>query len=152
MIVVGGASEALNHDKEAIEIILKSRKGFIKLALRFGRPLVPVFNFGEHFLYNQAPNPKGSLLRKFQNWFKDTISFSPPIFYGRGIFQYNFGLVPYRKPLNIVVGKPIPVPKIENPTNEEVEAMHAKYVEALVQLYDDYNPEYGDKNVKLVIG
>lgn len=32
------------------------------------------------------------------------IGFSPPFFHGRGIFQYTFGLMPYRKPI-VTVGK-----------------------------------------------
>ena len=41
---------------------MNKRKGFIKLAIRFGRDLVPVFSFGENFVYGQAPNPEGSRL------------------------------------------------------------------------------------------
>ena len=65
-MVVGGASEALNYAEDAIELTIKKRKGFIKLALRFGRDLVPTFSFGEAFIYSQMANPKGSKLRRFQ--------------------------------------------------------------------------------------
>ena len=64
---------------------------------------------------------------------------------------FRFGLLPYRKPINVVVGKPIKVKKIENPTREEIENMHETYVKELQKLYDKYNPIYGDKSVKLVI-
>ena len=40
VIVIGGASEALNYSSDSIELYLKRRMGFIKLALRFGRDLV----------------------------------------------------------------------------------------------------------------
>ena len=59
-------------------------------------------------------------------------------------------MLPYRKPIHVVVGKPIEVKRIENPTVEDIENMHANYVKELQNLYDKYNPIYGDKNVKLV--
>ncbi len=151
VLVVGGASEALNYHSDEVELYLKRRMGFVKLALRFGRDLVPAFCFGENFVYGQAPNPEGSKLRRFQKWFEKNMSFSPPIFYGRGIFQYNFGFIPHRRPLNVVVGEPIPVPKVEEPTSEDIVRLHDKYVEALKALYKEYNPKYGDPNVRLTI-
>ncbi len=81
-------------------------------------------------------------------------------------------MLPYRKPITVVVGKPIPVEKVENPTSEQILAMHAKYISALVRgkiekkncfshklllllfqhdLYNEYNPKYGDPRVKLVV-
>ena len=42
-------------------------------------------------------------------------------------------MLPYRKPITVVVGKPIPVEKVENPTSEQILAMHAKYISALVK-------------------
>ena len=65
--------------------------------------------------------------------------------------QTRFGLLPYRKPIHVVVGKPIEVKRIENPTREEIENTHATYVKELQKLYEKYNPIYGDKSVKLVI-
>ncbi len=151
VLVVGGASEALNYDADEIRLVLNKRKGFIKLALRFGRDLVPIFSFGENFVYGQAPNPEGSRLRRFQTWFERNLSFSPPIFYGRGIFQYSFGLLPYRKPITVVIGEPIPVPKVEFPTSEQILELHAKYISALIDLYNKHNPKYGNERVKLVV-
>ena len=56
-----------------------------------------------------------------------------------------------RKPINVVVGKPIPVPKIEEPSTEQIEEFHQKYVDALVQLYNEYNPIYGDPKISLIL-
>ena len=50
------------------------------------------------------------------------------------------------------MGSPIEVKRVESPTKEEIESMHKKYVEELQRLYEKYNPIYGDKKVKLVIG
>ena len=64
--------------------------------------LVPVFSFGENNLFTQLPNPQGSMLRKLQNFLTRLLGFSPPIFHGRGVFNYTFGLMPYRMPINTV--------------------------------------------------
>ena len=56
-----------------------------------------------------------------------------------------------RRPINVVVGAPIPVPKVECPTDEEVDRVHATYVAALTKLYQDNVAEYGDPAQKLVI-
>ena len=43
-------------------------------------------------------------------WAEQHIGFMPVLFFGRGIFQYNLGIVPYRKAITVVVGKPIRYP------------------------------------------
>jgi 2-acylglycerol O-acyltransferase 2 len=51
------------------------------------------------------------------------------------------------------VGTPIEVTKLENPTNEQIEELHDKFVQALVALFDEYkykcleNPE--DQHLEL---
>ena len=151
ILVVGGASEALNYAEKEIKLVLNKRKGFVKLALRFGRDLVPCFSFGENFIYEQAPNHGGTKLRRFQDMVEKVLSFSPPMFYGRGVFQYNYGFVPYRKPITVVIGKPIPVEKVDSPSHEDVEKLHATYVQAVKDLYEEYNEKYGDTSVKLTV-
>jgi hypothetical protein len=47
-IVVGGAAESLSAHPGTADLTLKRRKGFIKLAIRGGADLVPVFSFGEN--------------------------------------------------------------------------------------------------------
>ena len=51
----------------------------------------------------------------------------------------------------MVVGAPIPVPKVESPTDEEVDRLHAEYVAALIKLYDDNVAAYGDPGQRLLI-
>ena len=87
-LVVGGAQEALQGDDTTIELTLKSRKGFVKLALETGVDLVPSFGFGEQHIFRMINSPEGSKMRRFQEWVKRKLTFSPVIFTGRGIFQY----------------------------------------------------------------
>ena len=63
ILVTGGVLEAMNAGVgDEIKLVLQRRKGWIKLALRFGVDLVPSFSFGEHSVYGQTPNPEGKYL------------------------------------------------------------------------------------------
>lgn len=64
--------------------------------------MVPVYAFGENDVFYQVSNPRGSMLRKIQNKIQKTVAFAPCLFYGRGIFQYTFGMLPHRRPINVV--------------------------------------------------
>ncbi len=50
-----------------------------------------------------------------------------------------------------MVERQIQVDKIENPTVQDITTVHATYVEALKNLYDEYKPVYGNPKVKLAI-
>ena len=97
------------------------------------------------------PNPEGSFVRKVQDKIQVVFGFAPVIFLGRGIFNYNLGIVPHRRPLTVVVGTPISVEKKPNPTQEDIDEMHKQYMDALLNLYRAYNPLYGDSSVELVL-
>jgi len=153
VIVIGGAAEALDAHPGNYDITLKNRKGFIKMALEHGSALVPTFSFGENDLYNQADNHKGSAVRNFQDKFKKWVGFSPPFFYGRGMFNYTFGMLPHRKPITTVVGAPIDVPQIKAPGVKEVEKYHEIYMDKLSELFDSHKTNHGvaaDKYLRFV--
>ncbi|XP_072035290.1 2-acylglycerol O-acyltransferase 1-like [Amphiura filiformis] len=152
VVVVGGATESLEANPNVHRLYLSRRKGFIKRAIVNGAHLVPVYSFGETDVFVQMPNPEGSRLRKLQAYLTKYIGFAPPVFHGRGIFNYSMGLIPYRRPIHTVVGAPIPTKKSINPSNEEVEAVHKEYMDALVSLFEEHKTKYGiDKDKKLVI-
>ena len=85
MVIAGGASESLDARPNTNLLTLNKRKGFVRIALIRGIPLVPVFSFGEYVpsylknnralqnlfnrnnLYDQVANPDGSFLRRLQN-------------------------------------------------------------------------------------
>ena len=66
-------------------------------------------------------------------------------------FCFSLGIVPHRHPITVVTGAPLKVKKIDNPTREQIGELHEKYVEAVKNLYEEYNPIYGDTNIPLVI-
>ncbi|KAF5299237.1 hypothetical protein FQA39_LY02410 [Lamprigera yunnana] len=101
-VIIGGAEETFYAKPGHYNVVLKKRKGFIRIALKNGAPLVPVFSFGEIDVYNQISNPKGSVVRRVQEWVKDLtgVAFAMPM--GRGFLQYSFGIVPLRKPISTI--------------------------------------------------
>lgn len=100
--MVGGAREALNARPGNYKLVLKERKGFIKIALETGAALVPVFSFGEVEVYDQPANPPGSKLRKFQETIKRITTVAPIFFIGRGFFPNSYGPIPYRQPRKFI--------------------------------------------------
>lgn len=69
----------------------------VSVALENGADLVPVFSFGENDIWDQADNPRGSRLRKLQERLQQKLGFALPVVKGRGIWQYNWGLLPHRR-------------------------------------------------------
>ncbi len=47
LIVPGGARESIVAHPGTMNLLLRNRKGFVRLALNQGKPLVPVLSFGE---------------------------------------------------------------------------------------------------------
>lgn len=68
----------------------------------FRASIVPMFSFGETDIYDQVANPEGSLLRRIQNKLQTVFGLAPCVFRGRGIFQYTWGLVPWRRAITTV--------------------------------------------------
>lgn len=153
-IVIGGASESLLTNLGSSDIILSKRKGFVKLALQTGNvSLVPVYGFGETDTYKILKLKNDSIIGRIQIWLKENYSFTVPLFFARGVFNYDFGLLPFRHPVNVVVGNPIHIKeKIDHPTIEEIDHYHSLYIEELKRLYDDNKAKfnYSEKTLNIV--
>ena len=99
-------------DLEVHGLTLGSRRGFVRVALDNEADLVPVLGFGENDVYDTVYYPPNTWQRTIQETVRKKIGFATPIFYGRGIFNYSLGILPHRKPIIVVVGKPIKLPKL----------------------------------------
>ncbi|XP_044756828.1 2-acylglycerol O-acyltransferase 2-like isoform X4 [Coccinella septempunctata] len=101
-ITVGGAVEAYFCKPGLNKLVLRKRKGFVRIALKTGSPLVPVYCFGETDLYSQWEIEENSLLDRFRNGVKKVTGFTIVLVRGRGLFQCSFGILPQRKPVTVV--------------------------------------------------
>lgn len=141
-IVVGGARESLDARPHSLRLVLNSRKGFVKLAIRTGADLVPVLAFGENDLYEQVDSEEHPWIHRTQLIVKKLMGFTVPLFHARGIFNYDVGLLPYRRAMNIVVGKPIKVKQQGGKDGKVDEAyldqIHKEYVDELHNLWDEF--------------
>mmetsp|Transcript_21984 Transcript_21984/g.33563 ORF Transcript_21984/g.33563 Transcript_21984/m.33563 type:complete len:364 (+) Transcript_21984:132-1223(+) len=145
--VPGGVQEVTMMDPnkpDEILLFLKKRKGFIKIALQTGSPIVPVFNFGligsyKYFL------PRGKLMSKFARF----IGFLPVIFWGR--FGIPMG-IPNPNVQTLVFGEVIQVPKEEQPTQESIDKYHALVVDEMGKLFERHKEQYGysDRTLRIV--
>lgn len=142
-IVLGGAQESLLARPGAMDLVLNKRKGFVKLAMAApGTSLVPIFGFGENDLYDQVSNAPTSKLFQIQTYLKNLLRFTLPLIHARGIFNLDFGIIPYSRPLNLVVGKPIEIPAIQNPSDAQVAYYHGLYVDAVEQLFEAHKDQF----------
>ncbi|KAK9302952.1 hypothetical protein QLX08_005218 [Tetragonisca angustula] len=142
VLMVGGAAEATESKPGTYRILIKRRKGFVRLALKNGVPIVPVCSFGETNLYDQVSFPEGSFPKKLLDYIRKKFGIPLILLKGRGFFQYSFGIIPQRTPVTVVVGSPMDVPKIEEPTEEQIDEYHAKFLDRLVDFFEKEKHKY----------
>ncbi|KAF5009028.1 hypothetical protein FDECE_4715 [Fusarium decemcellulare] len=153
-IVVGGARESLEAQPGTLRLILKGRKGFVKMALRTGADLVPVIGFGENDLYDQLSPKTHPIVHKMQIIFLKVFKFTVPALHGRGVLNYDVGLMPYRRPVNIVVGRPIRVerPHGPQPAQEDIDELHERYIREIEKLWQAYRDHFSaDRKAEMEI-
>jgi hypothetical protein len=125
------------------EIVLVGyHKGFVRLAIQQGVPLVPLFCFGESQLFDNVSLPL------LQSAFLRTVGYAYPYWpYGR------WGLpVPRRATLTLAVGEPLPVTQCDRPTQQQVDAVHGEYYSAVTTLFETNKERcgYGHARLRLV--
>lgn len=143
-IVPGGASEALFANPDVDMLDMQRRRGFIRLALRFGTQLCPCYTFNEVDFFSQLPeNSLPPLLQSTRKIFQKTFGISFPILLN--LFPRTDSRVV------TVVGEPISVPLITNPSEDEIQHVMDAYIAALQKLYDKHALKFNSKPRSLVI-
>lgn len=146
-IVVGGARESLESKPGSLRLVLRRRKGFVKVAIRNGADLVPVLGFGENEIYEQVDSDAHPYIHKFQLLVKKFMGFTVPLFHARGIFNYDVGMMPYRRPMNVVVGRPIRVVQNSHPDMDYVDQIHQQYIDELLGIWNDHKDTFAKNRV-----
>ncbi|XP_017412834.1 diacylglycerol O-acyltransferase 2D isoform X2 [Vigna angularis] len=141
ILVPGGIREALFLEPHSEIVFLKERRGFVRVAMEMGVPLVPVFCFGQTNSYKWWKVP--GLIQKLARFIKIM-----PLFYW-GIYGSP---IPFKNPLYIVVGRPIEIEKNPEPTMEQVDRVHSQFVEALKDLFARHKAKarYTDLQLKIL--
>ena len=141
IILDGIAGMFQSYDEKAY---VKKRKGIVKIALRCGVPIVPVYGFGHTSLWKVVVDPFGVL-----EWLSLKLDVSLTPFFGR--FGWFLG-PPNRIPVCVCMGDPIKCPKIENPTQEEIDKYHVLLMKGYEQVFEEHKKAYGwgDKTLQFV--
>jgi len=134
VFIPGGFQDAVafRHGKDCT--VLKRRKGFIKYCLQHGYRVHPVYTFGESETFYSFTG-----LRKLRTKISE---YNVPMvaFYGWPCFP----LLPRpQSRLLSYVGPALVLPHKPEPTAEDVDLWHGKYMEALVKLFDEKRAEAG---------
>ena len=124
-------------------LYLRRRLGYIRMAVKYNAPVVPVFFFGQRNTFNFRIARGGWFASMSRN-----IGFAPLMFWGRW-----FGPIPVQSPITIFIGKPIEVPGAsEAATPEEAaEKMHAQLLKAYEEMYAKHADRLGHAGIPLEI-
>lgn len=147
--VPGGVQEVIMLDPDKpndLICYLKNRKGFVKLALQYGSPIIPVFCFHLEPSFGFMLPPG----KRFVNLLSRKIGFCPLLFWGR--WKIPFG-IPRPQKLHCVIGKVIDVPcEGDNVSKESIEKYHALYLKRLVELFERHKDKegYGEKTLTIM--
>jgi 2-acylglycerol O-acyltransferase 2 len=126
-------------------VFIKKRTGFIRLCLQHGIAVRPVYVFGEKSLFWNIQGNWSTRLALNRYGLPTILSWGHPF----------FALVPKNTvPVHIVVGSPLALPKIDDPSKDDVTNWHNKYMAALTKVFEDHKEvAYGpdSKTMKLEV-
>jgi 2-acylglycerol O-acyltransferase 2 len=123
---------------------LKSRKGFIKLALQKGVPVVPLYVFGtsDHYTTSRA-------WFEVRHWVMKNLRVCIPL--ARGLWG---SACPLPVKTTIVMGEPLEFSTPASgsqPTQEEIDKAHNLFMKAVVALFDEHKEEFGCAHRQLIV-
>lgn len=144
-ILPGGIAEIFTSKPGRHAIVFKDRRGLCKLSVETGAEMVPCYVFGgTDFFENLATNDSFS-------WLTNTRKFRM----GITLFWGYFGLpIPYAPKVTMVIGDPIPVPKVpddDEKKSKAIDLLHATFLKEMEALFEKYKAAAGYPDAKLEI-
>uniref|UniRef100_A0A183C0G7 diacylglycerol O-acyltransferase n=1 Tax=Globodera pallida TaxID=36090 RepID=A0A183C0G7_GLOPA len=144
-LVVGGSREVYEAHPTKHRLVLATRKGFVRLAIKHGASLVPIYLFGET---NTCDYSVIQRIKKFENLFFPTgqgllASLLPKEWFEKLPGWFRVGLLPHRRRIVTVVGVPIEIEQNPEPSEEYVSQVHAEYCSKLLELFNTHKTTVG---------
>ena len=146
-LYVGGEREQLLTGTQPQPIVVaRERRGFIRLALQYGLPIIPCYVFNEDRLYHTS-----TFLLPLRLSLVKAARIALPLAYGR---YWWLPIVPRQKELLMVVGKPLHLEGSgEAITDERVQAGVNQYCDELKAVFDRHKGKvkgYESAQLKIV--
>lgn len=135
----GGEREQMATEYGRDKVWVRRHRGFVRLALEHGAPLVPCYMFGVTSQYRVS-----SFLGGLRTWLQRRFAVALPLFYGCS--PLLFWLPSGERPVTAVFGAPIEVEHVERPTDEQVNEVMDRYIAGLTKLFDDNKERLGYKD------
>ena len=159
-LYVGGEREQMLSGTQSQPLVVaKERRGFIRLALQYGLPVIPCYVFNEERLYHTS-----TLMLPLRLALVKAARIALPLAYGR---FWWLPLVPLQKSLVMVVGKPLRLggggggegkeggagkEGEKTTTDERVQAALTQYCDELTALFDRHKGKVsGYENARLKV-
>jgi 1-acyl-sn-glycerol-3-phosphate acyltransferase len=143
-IILDGIAGMFHQSAKEERAYLKKRKGIVKIALKAGAPIVPVYGFGHTSMWTVVVDPFG-ICEAISNVTGAAVT----PFFGR--FGWFLG-PPVRASVTVCLGEPVHCPKIDDPTQQQIDEYHAKLLAAYRDLFETHKEAYGwgNKTLKFV--
>lgn len=119
-------------------VYLAARRGFVRVAIQAGTPLLPVYHMGSSQLLRFVGLPRLSRRIRASVGFWCGVGGSP---------------LPHRHDILSVVGEPVAVTQCDNPTQEQVDETHARFCAQLTEMFDSHKhlmPGWEGKKLRIV--
>lgn len=153
----GGLIEQVATDDQQEQVFFPARLGFIRLAMKHGVPLLPVYSFGENQIY-----PTASWTRRLNHWIYRKFKTGNLVVLGQlgipcsPVLPNPLVLPTYGSGLHLRFGEPVDTGSAEaNPSDEQVQEVFKKYMNALQKIFDAHKdtllpPEVAARGLKVV--
>eukprot|EP01126_Amoeba_proteus_P013633 TRINITY_DN1583_c0_g1_i16.p1 TRINITY_DN1583_c0_g1~~TRINITY_DN1583_c0_g1_i16.p1 ORF type:complete len:211 (-),score=36.17 TRINITY_DN1583_c0_g1_i16:176-808(-) len=142
----GGIKEQIftkTNGKYELHLTGLKHAGAVRLALKFGKPLVPAFVFGVPYWFRPIPGAY-----KIGKFLFENFRMGLPLCYGKFFSPF----IPIMdEPLTVVVGKPLEFPKVPNPTEEQILHYQDIYIAEIKAIFEKYKEKYSNREDEILI-
>jgi len=146
----GGVKEQALSDDQQEQAFFPARLGFIRMAIKYGVDLLPIYFFGENQLYKRVRG-----LEWISNLVNKTTGMTLPMVTSRFGIPMG-GLLPLPTNVHTRFGRPVPVgPPDAEPSEERVEEVFCKYLAELRRLFREHAkdclpPDVAERGLRIV--